>query len=29
MKRWRAVHMPLNAVFLTLATIHIVAALLL
>jgi len=29
MKRWRAVHMPLNAVFLTLATIHVVAVLLL
>ena len=29
MKKWRAVHLPLNAVFLTLATLHIVAALLL
>lgn len=29
MKRWRAVHMPLNAVFLVLAVLHIAAAILL
>lgn len=29
MKRWRAVHMPLNAVFVVLAGLHILAALLL
>ncbi len=29
MKKWRTVHMPLNAVFLTLAAIHIVTATLL
>ncbi len=29
MKKWRAVHMPLNAVFLILASVHIAAALLL
>ncbi|MEQ1831589.1 MAG: hypothetical protein ABL977_00935 [Candidatus Eisenbacteria bacterium] len=28
MKKWRVVHMPLNAVFLTLATLHIVVAVL-
>ena len=29
MKRWRAVHMPLNAVFLVLAVAHVVSAILL
>lgn len=27
MKRWRAVHLPLNAVFVTLSALHVVAAL--
>jgi hypothetical protein len=28
MKRWRVVHMPLNAVFLVLAVVHVATALL-